>query len=277
MTDLPGCPGWNLVTQPVVDVRSIIESVNASVRASIEQALKRPAFEIPKPIFPTDFVDQMQQLRRQRLPQNWPANVSARLWAAQSIIEAEGIPLAHAPRADVVGLVFEAASRNDRVKVLLAHQNEILDDCDQALAVDLHSHVIGQVPLIRQAVASYRSGHVAASQALSVVVCDTLIRANVASKHTTAKTTAAGADLKLAIMADILRMELALAPVVKLLTEWSPESGKPEPKELSRHVSIHHATDARLREDNALIALMLATSLIRGLSEMHEWFDARGS
>jgi len=24
-------------------------------------------------------------------------------------------------------------------------------------------------------------------------------------------------------------------------------------------------------------ALMLATSLIRGLSEMHEWFDARGS
>jgi hypothetical protein len=177
--------------------------------------------------------------------------------------------LAYVPRADVVGLVFEAASRNDRVKVLLAHQNEILDDCDQALAVDLHSHVKGQVPLIRQAVASYRSGHVAASQALSVVVCDTLIRANVASKHTTAKTTAAGADLKLAIMADILRMELALAPVVKLLTDWSPESGKPEPKELSRHVTIHHATDAHLREDNALIALMLATSLIRGLSEMH--------
>ena len=53
--------------------------------------------------------------------------------------------------------------------------------------------------------------------------------------------------------------------------------GKPEPKELSRHVTIHHATDAHLREDNALIALMLATSLIRGLSEMHEWFDARGS
>ena len=189
MTDLPGSPGWNLVTQPAVDVRSISESVNASLR----EALKQPAFEIPKPIFPTDFVDQMQQLRRQRLPQNWPANVSARLWAARSIIEAEGIPLAYVSRADVVGLVFEAASRNDRVKVLLTHQNEILDDCDQALAVDLHSHVKGQVPLIRQAVASYRSGHVAASQALSVVVCDTLIRANVASKHTTAKTTAADA------------------------------------------------------------------------------------
>ena len=159
---------------------------------------------------------------RQRLPQNWPANVSARLWAARSIIEAEGIPLAYVPRADVVGLVFEAASRNDRVKVLLAHQNEILDDCDQALAVDLHSHVKGQVPLIRQAFASYRSGHVAASQALSVVVCDTLIRANAASKHTTAKTTAAGADLKLAIMAGILRMELALAPV----SSFSPSGAR---------------------------------------------------
>ena len=58
--------------------------------------------------------------------------------------------MAYVSRADVVGLVFEAASRNDRVKVLLAHQNEILDDCDQALAVDLHSHVKGYFDSITQ-------------------------------------------------------------------------------------------------------------------------------
>jgi hypothetical protein len=277
MSSMPGSPAWNLVDQPAVDVQSIIESVNASVRESMEQALKARARVVPKPVLPTDFVDQMQQLRRQRLPQNWPASLSAKLWAARSIIEAEGIPLVYVPRADVVGMVFEAASREERVTILLAHQDEILDDCDGALTVDLHSYVKGQVPLVRQAVASYRSGHVAASQALSVVVCDTLVRANVAAKHTTAKATAAGADLKQAIMADILRVELALAPVVKLLTEWSPEGGKPEPNELSRHVTVHHATDAHLREDNALVAVMLATSLIRGFSEMHEWFDARAS
>lgn len=134
---------------PTETVRSIVESVNASVRESMELALKMHAPVVVKPILPTDFIDQMQQLRQQRLPQNWPANLNARLWAARTIIETEGIPLAYVPRAEVVGrLVLEATSRDERLKVLLTHQNEILDDCDQALAVDLHSSVGDQVPFV---------------------------------------------------------------------------------------------------------------------------------
>jgi len=269
MTDIPSYPSWNF---PARDVQAFIESLNASIRASMETfTVSAPV--VPEPILPTDFVDQMMELRRQRLPQNWPAELNSKLWATRSIIEAEGIPLVYVPRADVVGLVFAAASRDERVRVLLAHEGEILDDCDEALAVDLHASVEAQVPLVRQAVAAYRSGHVAASQALSVVVCDTLIRANVAPRYPSAKAQSGGADLRQAIMADILRVELALAPVVRFLTEWSPESGKPELEELSRHVTVHHATDAHLRDDNAIVALMLATGLVRGFSELQEWLD----
>ncbi|OBH71062.1 hypothetical protein A5684_22010 [Mycobacterium intracellulare] len=221
-------------------------------------------------------IEEAQELRRQRLPQNWPKEVRSRLFAARSIIEADGIPLVYVPRAEIVGLVFDAPTRADRIKVLMAHSTDVLDDCDNALAPgDLHPSVERQVPLVRQAIEAWRSGYAAASQALSVVVCDTLIRANIHFKHTSAKASAGGADLRVAMAADILRLELSVAPVVRFLTEWSPESRKPEPTDLSRHVTVHHATTGQLREDNALVAAMLATGLIRGFSEMHQWSDAR--
>jgi hypothetical protein len=257
------------------EIRSITESIDSSVRESMRQSLYVPPAEFTGLPPLSELLEQAQELRRQRLPQNWPKEVGSKLWAARTIIEADGIPLTYVPRADIVSLVFNAASRGERINVLLAHSTEILEDCGDALAADVHSLVKDQVPLVRQAAASYRSGYVAASQALSVVVCDTLVRANIHSKHTSAKASAGGTELKQAIAADILRVELSVAPVVRFLTEWSPESGKPEPAELSRHVTIHHANGGQLREDNALIAVMLATGLIRGFSEMHQWLDAR--
>ena len=134
MTDLAGSPGWNLVTQPAVDVRSMIVSVNASGRALIEQALTQPRSRSGSRFFPPISSIKCSNFADSDFHKTGRRTFSARLWAARSIIEAEGIPLAYVSRADVVGLVFEAASRNDRVKVLLAHQNEILDDCDQAVA-----------------------------------------------------------------------------------------------------------------------------------------------
>jgi len=275
MTQQPfsASPGWSFNDSAEV-ARSIIEATNASLRESVRAAYKWSAFPPPEPIVPLDFFADIQRQRQQRLPQNWPVNPSPKLWATHAIVQSEGIPLTYVPRPDIVAAVLAAANREDRVAILVSRQDEVLEDCDEALTDGLHWCVKDQVPLVREAIATYRAGHVAAAQALTVVACDTLIGANLAYTHASARKVAAKGDLKLAMLADLLRMELALAPVVKLLTDWSLASGNPEPTELSRHVTVHHATTAHLRADNALIAIMLATGLICALDELQ---GVRGS
>jgi hypothetical protein len=66
----------------------------------------------------------------------------------------------------------------------------------------------------------------------------------------------------------------ALARLTKLCT-FGPNKarvrdGDPIPGELSRHVVAHSATVAHFSQENALLALMLVTSILR---EMHEWCE----
>ena len=60
-----------------------------------------------------------------------------------------------------------------------------------------------------------------------------------------------------------LRRAIALAPIERFYTEWYPSSGRPAPAELSRHVTIHQATLDHFSRSNALLAVMLMTSLLR--------------
>jgi hypothetical protein len=253
--------------------RSIIESINASARASIQHAFRPP--EIRAPWLDPQFAN-LADLRRQRYPLNWVSKtLRTDLGIAFPIIKDEGIPLVYVPRADIFTPVLVAEDRAERIRILMQRKDDVLDDCADALTVDMHSNVEDQVPLVREAVSAYRTGVAAAAQALAVVACDTLIKSHIDYRYPNAQRRAIPGDLDAAILGNILRIELAVAPVVKFLTDWSPESGQPQPQELSRHVTVHHATTAHLRDDNGLIAVMLATGLIRALSELHEWFDAR--
>jgi hypothetical protein len=253
--------------------RSIIQSINASARQSIAEAFK--PIEIRAPWLQEPLVN-LADLRRQRYPANWVSKtLQSDLATAFPVIKDEGIPLVYVPRADIFTAILAANDRAERIQILIQRKADILDDCAEALDVDMHPHVADQTPLIREAVTTYRNGNVAAAQALAVVVCDTLIKANVAYGYSDAKRQATPGNLDAAILANILRIELGAAPLVKFLTEWSPTSGRPAPQELSRHVTVHHASAAHLRDDNGLIAIMLATGLTRALSEMYEWFESR--
>lgn len=61
-----------------------------------------------------------------------------------------------------------------------------------------------------------------------------------------------------------------IAPIPHFFTPWWPEKGDPPPEELSRHVVAHHPTVKHFSVDNALIALMLVTSLLR---EKQAWSE----
>ncbi|MFE5702191.1 hypothetical protein [Rhodococcus koreensis] len=234
--------------------------------------------EIAKQVTPG--LEAMRRALRRRYPQNWPDDL--RPFSDEStirlIVQDEGIPLAYIPRPEIVSAVVEAENRKRRIDVLLGRREDIIDDCLAVLDDEaLHRKVEAQVPLMRDALYALRDGHTSAAQALAIVVCDTLICTHIADSHTAAKRQAGVVldDLELVFRADYLRIALAIAPVVGLLTSWTPKSPYPAPSELSRHVTIHQATPDHLRPDNALIAVMMGTSLLLAFSELAEWRDAR--
>ena len=67
-----------------------------------------------------------------------------------------------------------------------------------------------------------------------------------------------------------LQLRLALAPIQHFYTSWHRDSGTPQPESLSRHVSVHQADPRHYTKGNAIVAAMLAASVLRALQEFQE-------
>ncbi|WP_155957161.1 hypothetical protein [Rhodococcus sp. UNC23MFCrub1.1] len=240
-------------------------AVTAAWKPSLPQ-LMVPRVHVPDIRVPG--LDKILGVLARRFPANWPKE-RPDLDLVCQIVEDEGIPLVYVPRANVVVELVDAADRDERVAILLDRTRAILDDCDEALHDTLGDEVEGQRGLLQNAVTALRDGHGDAAQALAVNVCDTLIGEHIDERHGKAKNWCGLGDLGHALWTDQLRIELGVAPVVNLLTEWNPKSGKPRPMALSRHVTIHRAHRDHYTPANAIIAVMVATGLMLALAEMH--------
>jgi len=64
-----------------------------------------------------------------------------------------------------------------------------------------------------------------------------------------------------------LRLEMMILPLLKFYDDWHPKSGMSAPTDLSRHVTTHQATAAHYTTVNALVAVMLMTSLLAGFAD----------
>ncbi len=247
------------VTPPVVDVSWIMREVPVVV----------PSLELP---WIPDLVTIVSTVRELAYPANWPTGSDRPGFAlAQQIVENEGIPIAYVPRAKVVSELAKAADRAERGRILVGRTPEILIDCAAALDRTLDPAVEAQKWLILGGVRTLESGHHEAAQALCVNVCSTLIEAHIDGRHGKAKNMCRASGLKEAFESNQLRYKLGVAPVVNLLTDWHPKSGKPRPVELSRHVVAHQAHPDHFTPENAILAVMVATSLILALDERYSW------
>lgn len=207
-----------------------------------------------------------------RYPANWPTGEeSLDIDLARQIVEDEGIPIVYVPRAEVVSELAQAADRAGRVAILVARTAEILEDCAAAVDRQLDALVVEQQPLLLKVIAALADGHHEAAQALGVSVCNTQIEAHIDNSSNKAKNQCKVTNLEAAFQKDRLRYVLGVAPVVNLLTDWSPKSGKPRPVPLSRHVVAHQAHPDHFTPENAILAVMVATSLMLALNERYSW------
>ncbi len=198
----------------------------------------------------------------------------------------DGIPVVWVPRADVLKALVASPS-GQRHGVLEAHVVQVIADCRARLSECDDPWIEDSAHLLGKAIDAFDSGHHEAAMALAVSVGEPLAlwasvprvqvfdseedrvrweenrrqrKYKLASMELAASSTDAQRHRY-----EICRHAL-IAPVSTFFTEFRP--GNPEPDLLSRHVVAHAPTKAHFSRRNAMIAVMLAVSILR---EQEEW------
>lgn len=207
---------------------------------------------------------------RRKIPPNWPDGAD---WEQiVTVIQDDGIPLVWVPRAGIVEAVVSAPTRAERIRIIVGRCADIVEDCRFILSEVADAELAGQVALARAAVEALAAGHHQAAQALAVVVTETAVATAIDHRYANVKREVKVADPGALTLAD-LRLRAALAPVGSFYTPWWPDSGNPPPEALSRHVSVHQADVEHYSLENALLSVMLVSSILPALSEFYALED----
>lgn len=223
---------------------------------------------VPKIAIPElgDSFRAMLERLREQLPPNWPERID--FGAVTTVIQDDGLPIVWVPRQEIVTELLAAPNREARVKVLVAHSSEVMQDCRDVLATIDNTTLANQLPLVERVVDAFEQGHVESAQALAVVVTETVVARTLGKDYKKVKQLVEFNPTNVTI--GQVRIKAALAPIGPFYTAWWPSSGDPAPTALSRHVTVHQADLDHYTPGNAIVAVMLATSVLRAMQEFLE-------
>lgn len=248
------------VTAALTPGLQALSSAASAMPPIIDPAVLR-AFSEAMPKIDLSGLAQALDRLHEAIPPNWDSLSQYRELA--EIARKDGIPVVWVPPAEVLADLLTAPNRETRVRVLTARRVEVLDSCRQVLAEVQHPDLADRVPQALEAITALESGLPSAAQALAVAVTEAVITGHVAGTRSTKKL-AEEVDVYVdELSVAELRGAFALLPVARFYTSWWATSGTPPPPELSRHVTVHLAPASHLTPENALVALMLLSSLLR--------------
>lgn len=245
----------------------VAEGAFASVQEQLSKTLEplRKALAPDKFVIPVDALNNFRESLAAVFPANWP-NPMSDLERIEEVLEADGIPVTHIPRAEIVQAIIDADDYAARVQIIEERADDIAADCKLALNRDYDELLAKQIPLVRRAVETYQAGYYEAAQSLAVAICDTYLKKlfkNGKYKDIREKMAIEESNELSAFHA--FNFHFALAPAVRFLDPWWPGDDSPPPAKLSRHLSTHNASTDYMTNLYALIAIMLATSMSIGI------------
>ena len=210
--------------------------------------------------------------------------------AALSIAVESGIPVCWIPPPQVLARLAEA-DPDDRMDVLRANEPSVLELCGSLIEESGDPTIRDTQTLTRRSLSAYIDGHHEAAMALAIAVAERLAIEAAKRELGFLVTAAEQAAYERAVRSKYERAEqllkflashkdgrgwfmywrALLQPVPKFFTPYYPDRGDPIPETTSRHATVHNPTVEHLSKENALIALMLCTSLVRDLQSWHEY------
>jgi hypothetical protein len=215
--------------------------------------------------FAADFEEQL----RAGAPPNWQFGDDwPKLTRIGDTVEQDGIPLAWVPRSDIVVALVDAEGIEARRAILAAREADIIQDCFTCLD-DIDAPELAEfVGNASDAARAFQDQHAKPAQALATVVLDATLRLLFANPSFSY----GGIRSRLADVWDkaplrYMRSALVLAAIPGALEQFWPDRGDPVPVRFNRHASAHTVHAKQFTRTNALVAIMLVTSLLR---ESHE-------
>lgn len=169
----------------------------------------------------------------------------------------EGLPVGWVPRASLVISLANAASPEERLQVLLAHREDVLDDCLAAVSAIPHNWARECEAVVR----AMRADLEGPAQSHAANIVDSIVLWVLGKKgRDIAKSRAQEEfdDLGLRVAEEAL----VLRPLYLAMTTWWPETKTPPPGHFARHATAHAVGYPGLfAESHVLVAVMLAVSL----------------
>ena len=195
--------------------------------------------------------------------QDWPSRPRAKV--IEELAKA-GYPVCWVPRAEVILSVYDAPA-GQRSHVLAAHSAEILKDCDTVIKEITAADLQELSEAAAEAVCCLRQGQIKGGQALASNIVDTALRRAIPHQHSVYKAAIEHAEATASPKVIELRRAATFWPVVTVLQAFWPSKGDPVPDSYNRHASAHAVGKTQYTLPNALLAVMLATSMLR---ELHQ-------
>lgn len=169
----------------------------------------------------------------------------------------EGIPLSWVPRTEIVILLIEANGADERVGILTDRRDDILDDCEKALAPIEHEWAVQ----CHSAIAAMRADLDGPAQSHASNIVDSIVlglHGKNGREHAKTRAQEDFDELPLQLAAE----NLSVRPLFRAFTTWFPNTGIDPPDYFARHATSHAVGHAGVfAPTSALVAVMLATSL----------------
>ncbi|WP_139334707.1 hypothetical protein [Mycobacterium colombiense] len=235
------------------------DSVQEQLRKTLEPL--RNALMPVKLSIPVDALTQFRESMAAVFPANWPRPVPD-LQRIEEVLETDGIPIVHIPRAGIVQAIVDADDYAARIQIIEERADDIAEDCKLALNRDFDGLLGEHIPLLLRAVETYQAGYHEAAQSLAVAICDTYLKKLFKNdKYKDMAQKMAIEESNEVSVFHAFNFHYALAPAVRFLDPWWPGDEGPPPSKLSRHLSTHNASTDYMTNRYAVIAIMLATSM----------------
>lgn len=181
-------------------------------------------------------------------------------------MEETGWSLVWLPRVTLINQLL-AADPGSRDAILLAADEEVVEDALTALSEITDPDLQWLASVVRdEAISSYRDGRYVAAQAAATVVFTALFHGPLGFEkfNTLDDLDPRDGGFREFRLLCILRV-FALA-----LKRFDPKDTAAMPKRFNRHASAHRLSQVQYTQLNALVAIMITTSLLRELETQRE-------
>lgn len=182
-------------------------------------------------------------------------------------VTSEGIALYAVPRTDIATMLVRASTGSERHRILTDHRQTIAKDCITALDSVTDTGIQEHVRFAREAATVLQLGYTHAAQSLATTTIDNLKGRVVAAGDSDLFPTKKNPN-PLDDYGNLnARAALALSPLCAALSHYRSDQDTTIPTEYNRHATVHAASLQQHTESNAILAVLLVTSLLAYIND----------